>query len=433
MRKVENTEPHKSVSILVALMGILILTIYPTFALLLSDKITIRNSGVITPPILPLHIEGRHIKNSLNQTILLKGVNKPEFVDDPDGIWMGNTKWRDENVIAELDAMKSWGINVIRCHISVELWRYDIGPASGHPASIYCSLSAREAINQLLALAAERGIYVILDAYSVKCYWSGGEQDPLPFPPYATSPNASEIIGSVDDFVDFWRSVASELKDHPNVMFSLWNEPNPPMEAWSIWIGAANQCINAIREEGFTGIILFEWRTGVYCNVYSDGNFPLGVPQGGYTLYDWLYEAIEYLEDPLGNLAFDVHFYRIGGSAGQLWTDSSLEEYWNSSWAYNYTQIKMCMEYMGWKWAAEKAPLICGEVGGTLGWINSDPTQHQYEMEAFENVLSIFEEWDIGYIAYWWREIGVYRLHNGPPSFNPTDTGQIVKAYLLTS
>ncbi|MEM2971687.1 MAG: cellulase family glycosylhydrolase [Candidatus Bathyarchaeia archaeon] len=435
MKRAKNSRTHKS--ILITIMGIL--TIYSALALPLTDNVTIRSSGIISL-ILPLHVEGRYFKNSLNQTVLLKGVNKPELADDPDGIWMGNTKWRDENVKAELDAMKSWGVNVIRCHFSVELWKYDIGPASEHPASFYCAISAREAIKRLLNFTAERGIYVLLDPYSVRCYWTDGAQDPLPFPPYAKSPNASDIIGSVEEFVDWWISVARELKDYPNVMFDLWNEPGGNSTAW---LDAANMCISAIREEGFTGIIFFEWGSGMWANVYADEEtFPLGYVglSGCRTWYSWLDTGIgvDYvianLSDPLGNLAFDCHFYRTGGSCGLFrgtYRDT-LREYWNTTTDYpwDYDQVKMVMEAMGWKYAAEKVPIICGEIGASLGWISSNPTEHQNEMTAFGNVLSIFEEWGIGYTAFWWRNAGVFGLHNGPPSFTPTDSGEILMEIL---
>lgn len=402
-----------------------ILCIYPVLSSLSSSNIIIRTSGIIAT-ILPLHVEGRYIKNSLNQTVILRGVNKPEMVDDPDGIWMGQQHWTDENVKAELDAMKGWGINVIRCHISVELWKYDIGPDSGHPASEWCAISAREAIKRLLTFTAESGIYVILDPYSVRCYWTGGDQDYLPWPPYQRSPNASEIIGSVDEFVEWWRSVARELKDYPNVMFDIWNEPNPPMNAWQEWLDGAQQCITAIREEGFTGIIFFEWRTGAFCNiVLNDDNsdFPLGHPSNGFHLHHWLEEAVNTLKDPVKNLAFDVHLYRLGGSFKFI--NDELVQYWNDTVAWNYTQIKMALEYMGWKWAGDvlNVPLICGETGCALSWTGE---LLEHELIAWNNILSIFNEWDIHYTAFWWREIGQFRLHHGPPNFEPTESGQIL-------
>jgi len=433
-KMLQNTKTYALLMILTVLVGTILLT--PGLSSLMGN-VTIRNSGkIITTTISPLHVDGRYIKNSLNQTVILKGVNKPMFEDDPDGVWMGSTMWTDNNVKAELDAMKSWGVNVIRCFISVELMKFDIGPNSGHPASSRCAISAREAVRRLLTFAAERGIYVIIVPWTVRCYYTGAEQDPLPFPPYQTSQNAEEVIASVDEFVDFWRDMAIEYRSYPNVIFDFWNEPNPAntQENFQVWLNATQHCITAVRQEGFSGIILFEWRNGPYCNVYSGNNFPIGYAAGGETL-GWVEDAIEYLEDPLGNLAIDAHIYRLGGGTGQLWTDPALEEYWNSSWAYNYTQVKMCLEYMKYKWVGEtlNVPLIVGEIGATLGWLGSDPTQHQYEMTAFGNVLDILNEWNIGFIGFWWRESGVYRLHNGPPNFNPTDTGQILKAYLLAS
>ena len=370
-----------------------------------------------------LHREGRYIKDDFGNTVVFKGVNKVEFADDPDGTWMGSTMWRDENVAEELDAMKSWGINVIRCHISVELWKYDIGPDSGHLASPYCAISTREAIKRLLTMAAERGIYVIIDGYSVGCYWTGGDQDPLPFPPYQISTNASAIIGSVDDFVEWWRSVANELKGYPNVMFDLWNEPNPPMEAWGTWLDAAQRGINAIRETGFDGIILFGWRTGVYCNAYEDHY------SSDFTLHTWLEDAIASLNDPTGNLVYDCHFYRIGGSTG-MYKTADMQEKWGSNFAWDYEQIKAAMEWMGWKWAGEtlNVPILMGEGGATLGWGQSNPVEHQHEMTAWSNLLQILDEWGIHYVAFWWRNSGVYRLLQHGESWvpPPTESGQIL-------
>jgi len=372
-----------------------------------------------------LHVEGRYIKDNFGNIIMLRGINKVEFCDDPDGIWMGSTMWSDNNVKAELDAMKSWGVNVIRAHFSVELWKYDIGPESGHPASPYCAISTREAIKRFLAMALERGIYVILDPYSVGCYWNEGLPDPLPFPPYQTSPGASEIIADVNGFVEWWVSVTNELKGYSNVMFDIWNEPNPPIEAWGTWLDAAQRGINAIRETGFDGIILFEWRTGVYCNAYEDHY------SSDFTLHNWLEDAIVSLNDPTGNLVYDCHFYRMGGSTG-MYKTADMQEQWSSNFAWDYEQIKAAMEWMGWKWAGEtlNVPMLIGEIGASLGWENSNPVEHQHEMTAWNNTLAILNEWGIHYVAFWWRGSGVYRLLQYGESWvpPPTESGQIFKS-----
>ncbi|MEM2507224.1 MAG: cellulase family glycosylhydrolase [Nitrososphaeria archaeon] len=397
--------------------------------------VTIRSSGKIGV-ISPLHVDGKNIKDSFGNTVILRGVNKAEFADDPDGIWMGDTRWKDANVKAELDAMKSWGVNVVRCHISVELWKYDIGPTTNiteHPIlrsgvtswSQVCSISTREAIKRFLNFAAEKGMYVVLDAYSTRCYWTRAEQDQLPFPPYQQSPNASEIIGSVDDFVEWWRSVAEELKGYPNVLFELWNEPNRnnPPTAFNEWLNAAQLCINAIRNAGATQPIIFQWQMGIWCNVYEDEN---GEPfaRWGDHLRSWLETAVANLTDPLGNLIFSTHIYRVYSGLGQYITPSVIQK-WNSTFPYNYTHIKVALEHMGIKWAVESlnVPLFIGEIGAAMDW---GPTEHQHEMTAWNNTLTILNDWGIHYTAFWWREIGTFRLHNGPPNFTPNEAGQIL-------
>jgi len=118
-------------ALLLIAFAVLVCTIFSTPAISSSlNSVTIRSSGRIVI-ISPLHVEGKYIKNAFNQTIYLRGVNKAEFADDPDGVWMGSTMWNNNNVKAELDAMKSWGVNTVRCHFSVELWKYDIGRSRG--------------------------------------------------------------------------------------------------------------------------------------------------------------------------------------------------------------------------------------------------------------------------------------------------------------
>ncbi|MHA1833158.1 MAG: glycoside hydrolase family 5 protein, partial [Candidatus Baldrarchaeia archaeon] len=346
--------------------------------------------------------------------------------------------WSDANVKAELDAMKSWGVNCIRCHFSVELWKYDVGPDNGHPASPYCSISAREAMKRLAQFAAEKGMYVIYDAYTVKCYWTGGDQDPLPFPPYQTSPNASAIIANVSEFVDFWRSVASELKSYPNVIFEIWNEPHNRQsvsnrtheEAFMDWMNAWNLCVEAIREEGATQPVIFQWAMGVYCNLYEDQStgeiYAGGGTTGSLRLQHWLENAIGNLTDPLNNIIYSTHVYRVYGGTG-LYQFESRDKYGYRGWPYEH--VKTAFEYMGFKWVGDtlNKPLLIGEVGCDLAFTDEEYVR---EIAAWNNTLSIFNEWGIHYVAFWWRDIGIYKLHNGPPNFIPTESGEILMAAL---
>jgi len=432
MKELKNSSNYFSILILATLIGTLSLS---SVSSSLTTSVIIRSSGTVATISL-LHVEGRYIKNILNQTIVLRGVNKVEFADDPDGVWMGNTMWNDDNAKAELDAMKSWGVNVIRCHISVELWKYDIGPNSGHPASPYCAISARTAIKQLLTIAAKRGIYVILDGYTLRSYRSGGEQDPMPFPPYQKSENASEVIANVTEFVDFWRSVASELKGYPNVIFEIWNEPHntegsgkTDEEAFTDWMNAWNLCVNAIRNEGATQPVIFQWQTGVYCNLYENAETGEVYARWGEHLHDWMENAIGNLTDPLGNIIYSTHAYRLYGGTG-LYQGSARDKYGYRGWPYEH--VKTAFEYMGLKWVGDtlNKPLFIGEVGCDVAWTGEEYVR---EIAAWNNTLSIFNEWGLSYAAFWWRSTGLFRLHTGAPNFPPNEAGQILKIYLSGS
>jgi len=399
--------------------------LHPTLLSLISLAVTLLSSSVVSSlinsaiitssgkivTISLLHVDGRYVKNSFNKTVMLRGVNKVEFADDPDGIWMGNTMWNDGNVAAELDAMKSWGINVIRCHMSVETWKFNIGPNSGHPASPYCALPAREAIKRLILMAAERGMYVILDGCTVRSYWSGGDQDPLPYPPYQTSAQASEVIASEAEFVDWWISVAQELKIYPNVLFELWNEPHGDETAKTSWKSVAQKCINAIRSEGAQQIIILQWGYGVWT----------GLASGDVEGMEWILDFN--LTDPLGNILYSTHVYRIYGGCG-LW--QYLEEEKGTPFGYLYDDVKMAFQIEKLDWVGDvlNKPLFIGEIGCDLTWTNDEL---QRELIAWNNTLTIFNEWKLHYAAFWWREIGTFPLHYGPPNFTPTSSGQILK------
>lgn len=346
-----------------------------------------------------LHVDGKYIKNETNQIIFLKGVNKVEMADDPDGIWMGDTMWKTSKVIAELDFMKSWGINVIRVHQAVEHWKYNM-------SSPNAAIPHRQAVKQLLDLAAERGIYVIYDGYSVTDYWHGAEQDPLPYPPYQTSENASSVITSQQDFIDWWVSIASELKDYPNVIFELWNEPTGDDQAKQSWFNVSQRTINAIRATGAQNLIIFQWAMNNWVNL----DFP--PPSNTASTMDWVWQAN--INDPTGNLVYSTHIYRTYGAFHH-----SKPSYWR---AWEYNEIQQAFQYFKFPEVTQSYPLIIGEIGANLAYTG---TELDHELIAFNNSLTLFDEMNIHFIAFWWRNINIFRLLNDSVSFKPTSSGQI--------
>ena len=164
-----------------------------------------------------LHVAGRYIKDSLGRTTTLRGVNQEGFLDSPNGWWnpeggnylSGLGIWDPDAVKYNLDGMKSWGCNVLRLHTKIAWWLND-------------ESSYRQHIKDTITWAGERGIYVIFEPYSIL----GGTQQPLPWAPHTTDPEEQVIMPDSSAFINYWTSVANELKDFPNVLFEIYNEPH---------------------------------------------------------------------------------------------------------------------------------------------------------------------------------------------------------------
>jgi hypothetical protein len=389
---------------------------------ILTYELTIRSSGVIAT-ISPLHVEGRYIKNAFGQTVFLRGVNKEGFEDEPSGWWnpagggytSGYAVWNPDAVAANLDAMKSWGINVIRSH---QIIRYWLDNENKTYDGRYVGINYRDAIKEVIRMCGERGIYYIFDPYGIRGYgepYGGGEQDRLPFPPYSKEYEYGAptlIIPDEDAFVDYWRSVAKELKDYPNVIFDLWNEPTwywaereKAMEDWHrVW----QKCIDAIRSVGATQLIIIQWDTSLYCN--------LNYPETSRAPMDWV-ENYPF-NDTLGNLVYSFHTYR-----GDFhYTDPT----WVNVW--NYTDIKRALQYclVDYVLFNLSKPVICAEIGANM-WQTGEELER--ELAYLNNSLTIFNEWEMGYIVFVWTIPS--HMQNGilqptiwiPP---PNEAGQIL-------
>ena len=172
-------------------------------------------AGQAQPP--KLHVEGRHLKDAEGRVIILRGVNKPGFEDCPDGWWnspggslySGIGVWRPQAIEANLDEVRRWGCNAIRFHTCIQWWKENPTTFRDRWRNVTYEKSFREMFKQVVRLAGERGLYVIVDLYSTAA--GAAEQEPLPWPPYAKKPGS---IGSEQEFLELWTTIARELARH---------------------------------------------------------------------------------------------------------------------------------------------------------------------------------------------------------------------------
>lgn len=391
---------------------LIILTIFIATTILsglsqLADNIIIGNSGTIIA-ISPLHIEGKYVKDIFGNTIVLRGINKHGFEDQSTGVWQRpdssiTTAWEPETIKANLDAIKTWGINLLRIHTAINLWKYDVD-------------GFRQKIKDLLTWAGERGIYVIYDCYSVVDYFSEGHQaDPLPYPPYNSRP---DVIGSEREFVEFWVSIANELKDYPNVLFELWNEPHIKEgytweEMREGWKNVTQWCINAIRATGAENIIVASWSWGIWVNLDYPWESPPSPVRNPAAALDWI--VIFNLSDPLGNILYDTHLYR-----GDF--HRSEPEYVNS---WTYEDIKSGLHYCWVDYVLNNLskPIIFGEIGPNMAQTG---IELERELAFYNNSLTIFNELGINYAGFWWWQLGQYAHLTGEPNYQPNRAGEVL-------
>jgi hypothetical protein len=359
-----------------------------------------------------LHCVGQYIEDQNNNVIHLRGLQKVETADDPDGSWMGNTNWNDQNVQNELAVMKGWGANTIRCIQAIENWKKDLNTP-------YAAISNRDAVERLATFAAQQNMYVIYTGYRVTNYFDGGNQDPLPYPPYQTSAGASSVIGSKQDFINWWADVANTLKNYPNVIFETWNEPNGDATAMRGFFQVQQQVIDAIRATGAQNLIMAQWDCGSWVNM----DYP--PPKDAATM-DWILQAN--LQDPTGNLVYVTHLYRDCGQTGTYSSSVSISK-WGTKHVYDYNEMVKAFQYekIDWVMNIMHHPMFVTEFGFNTALTGNEAN---YEKTALANEMKIFNTWGVNYIVHWWREVGIFSLQSGAPNFNPTAGGSIVKTYM---
>jgi hypothetical protein len=295
-----------------------------------------------------LHVSGNELVNAGGQQVVLHGVDRSgteyECVKGR-GIFSGPSGQ------ASINAMKGWGVNVVRVPLNEACWNAEpyVDPA-------YSGKNYRVAIKTYVKLLNANGIVAILDLHWSDGLYTGPSsgcssaealcQKPMP-----------DLVGSVS----FWSSVASAFKGNDAVIFDLFNEPYPdralPTEsaAWECWRNGGAYCrsgihypvagmqilVRAIRVTGANNVIM------------------LGGLDYANDLTEWLtYEPT----DPDHNLVASWHSYNFNRCSGQFC--------WNSQVAPVIARVA----------------LIAGEIGENdcaddyidplMNWLDSESTSY---------------------------------------------------------
>jgi aryl-phospho-beta-D-glucosidase BglC (GH1 family) len=335
-----------------------------------QSSYTITGFGLIHPLTRPLHVEGKYIKDDLGNTVYLRGVNRAHFTTDCAGLWQprggsetsGLGFWNESAVRDHLEEMKNYGFNALRMHCCIEWWKYDMNTTlDGSPAN----RNYRACVKDVIRIAQEYGIYVIIDWYAVRVGWPPLGQDPLPFPPYSTTDPNGTVISSSQDFINFWVDVATDLREYHNVLFELFNEPHGDATARNTWFNVVQECINAIRNIPCDNIVIVHWG---FCGSFQwVADYPLNGT----------------------NIVYSNHIYheRGEGPGATIPADK-----------YTYEEIKDVLVNT-WKYdivVNNSYPVLIGEFGA----VSEDDVQYQF----FVNLLKLMNDWNFSYTAWVWDQ-----------------------------
>ena len=357
------------------------------------DTVTISSSGSIGF-ISPLHTEGRYIKNSNNNVVVLRGFQKHGFEDEPEGKFYDANLNSYGNIFNEavvrqnFQAMKSWGGNEVRLFFRADFW-------TNNPTGV-TGTHFKDCIKRVIEIAAEEGIYVVLCGFSI---YNGAGWHDLPW--------NNGFFSTIQGFANFWKGIASELKGYPNVLFELWNEVTGNQNEWCEGVNAT---IRAIREVANQIIIVqYNWDVWVRYNQHA----------GSYGLDSWV-------TDPRiqgSNIVFSTHMYQ---DARGIWKEDDVESF---LWEYNDVKQAFIEESVQWLLNDFQKPLYIGEYGP---WAVEPGMPKDNVWVSSENGLKILNEWGVSYNVMWWwpsnPSDGDYALYSS--NFSPTSWGQIVQRVL---
>jgi len=154
-----------------------------------------------------LHVEGTRVLTKDAAPVWLQGVNVVSLEFLPKG---------DHVQKSTLVAIEDWKSNIIRLPVKDEFWL-------GNDGADY-----RQRVDQIITLAANRGAYVLLDLH---CFGVPGEKHAA-----------------------FWKDAAARYKNHPAVLFDLFNEPHGI--SWDTWREQMQQLLDAVRATGARNIVV---------------------------------------------------------------------------------------------------------------------------------------------------------------------------------
>ena len=139
-----------------------------------------------------IKVVGNRLRDAEGNEVWLQGVNAGGLETLP------HDKQALKSVVVAID---DWKANCVRLPMNDTFW-YGKSPYQKDGGAEY-----RATIDQAIVLAANRGAYIVIDLHRFRA--------------------------PTQEHADFWKDFAASYKDHPAVLFDLFNEPHGV--SWEVW------------------------------------------------------------------------------------------------------------------------------------------------------------------------------------------------------
>jgi Tol biopolymer transport system component len=154
---------------------------------------------------LPLKVVKAKVLNSRNEPVHLRGVNCAGLE------WSSNGEGHILDTIRT--ALRDWHVNVIRLPLAQDRW-FGKAPEQKDGGEAYRAL-----VRQVVDTCAAKGCYVVLDLH-----WSDAGE---------WGRQIGQHVMPDQNSVTFWKDLAAAYRNHPAVIFDLYNEPHSV--SWDVW------------------------------------------------------------------------------------------------------------------------------------------------------------------------------------------------------
>jgi len=139
-----------------------------------------------------LFVAGNRLRTKEGREVWLQGVAIPGMDYSASG---------ENTLAAEKVAIEKWKGNIVRLEIRDDFWN---GKGDGQSDG---GAAYRAQVDTAVNLAANRGVYVMIDLHRFRAVQA--------------------------EHLEFWKAVASVYKNHPAVLFDIFNEPHDI--SWEVW------------------------------------------------------------------------------------------------------------------------------------------------------------------------------------------------------